>query len=500
MNAQLPTALYSAEQTRQLDAAAIAHEGISGIVLMKRAGRALFETVLEQWPATQEWLVLCGAGNNGGDGYVVAALAALKKHKVAVFSLTDPAELTGDAKRAYEFAVQEGVTIETFNGLEASNRVHSNTVIVDALLGTGLKGAVREAFMPAIEWINQQTVPVISADIPSGLCANTGRTAGLAVRATLTMTFIGLKPGLLTGRGPALVGKLFFSNLGVPAEVYTQFSPVAERINFAELELTLPAREGDAHKGRFGHLLVVGGDKGFGGAAILAAEAACYSGAGLVGLATQAEHISAALVRRPEVMAVGVPSGQELEPYLERPNAFVVGPGLGRSPWSEQMLQQVIQANKPSVFDADALNILAQGRLRLPVEYQQHVLTPHPGEAARLLGCNVSDIEADRLDAVRRLQQAYGGVVVLKGAGTLITDGHRVLLANVGNPGLAKGGTGDVLSGLIGSLLAQGLSPLDAAQLGVCLHGAAADCAVSETGLAGLLASELLPFVRELLT
>lgn len=499
MNASLPTALYSASQTRQLDSYVIEQLGVAGIVLMKRAGRVIFDSVLKQWPQTEQWIVLCGAGNNGGDGYVVAALAAQKKYKAVVFSVTDPAELKGDAKRAYDFAVQEGVLVHRFNALEASNTVTAGTVIVDAMLGTGLKGAVTEPFVAAIEWVNQQPVPVVAADIPSGLSADTGATLGAAVRASLTTTFIGLKPGLLTARGPALTGVLHFSDLAIPVEAYAQCTPVAERIDLAQLDCSLPARDADAHKGRFGHLLVIGGDCGLGGAAILAAEAASFSGAGLVGLATQASHVTAALVRRPEVMSVGVPSGQELEPYLERPTAFVVGPGLGQTPWSEQMLQQVIQASKPTVIDADALNILAMGRLRLPVEFQQHILTPHPGEAARMLGCTVNDIEADRLDAVRRLHQAYGGVVVLKGAGTWITDGHRYLLANVGNAGLAKGGTGDVLSGVMGALLAQGLKSLDAAQLAVCLHGAAADLTVEETGKIGLQASELIPYVRELL-
>jgi hydroxyethylthiazole kinase-like uncharacterized protein yjeF len=274
--------------------------------------------------------------------------------------------------------------------------------------------------------------------------------------------------------------------------------PAARRVHLTQLLDLIPEREQDAHKGHFGHVMVIGGELGYGGAAILAAEAAAMSGAGLVSLASRAEHVLPALVRRPELMAVGVASGQELERYLARPTHLVVGPGLGRTPWSEQMLQQAIKSDLPLVLDADALNILAEGRLTLP-EHGRWVLTPHPGEAARLLGISTAEVQQNRMQAVMRLQQTYGGVVLLKGAGTLIHDGHETWLAKVGNPGLATAGSGDVLSGLIGSLMAQGLPPAEAAQLGVCLHGDAADLAVEETGMAGLQAGELLPYIRELL-
>lgn len=499
MTDQLPTALYRAAQIRQMDAAAVELQHLSGITLMKRAGRALFDAARRTWPERRKWLVLAGSGNNAGDGYVVAALAAERKLPVMVLWVSDPRELKGDALKAYEYAVREGVAIEPFNGLEPDHWRSEETLLVDALLGTGIKGPVREAFIPAIEWLNQQKAPVISADIPSGLCADTGVTLGTAVRAALTVTFVALKAGLFTGRGPALTGKLVFDDLGIPEDVIRAHTGCAQRIDLRLVEERPPTREADAHKGRFGHLLVVGGDHGFGGAALLAAEAALWCGTALVGLATRAEHVTAALVRRPELMALGVPSGQELAPWLEKPGCFLVGPGLGQSPWSEQLLQQVLGTLKPLVLDADALNILARGRLRVNPEASTYVLTPHPGEAARLLDCAVGDIEADRFAAVERLQQTYGGVVVLKGAGTLICDGRGVYLASVGNPGLAKGGSGDVLAGVIAALLAQGLAPSAAARLGVCVHGAAADLLVEDTGVAGLLPSELAPYLRELL-
>jgi hydroxyethylthiazole kinase-like uncharacterized protein yjeF len=487
--------LYSADQVRELDRRAIVDEGISGAVLMKRAGRAAFEHACLTWPEVRTWVVLCGAGNNAGDGYVFAALAAQKQHSVTLYHLCPPDQLKGDAKAAADYALQESVPMRAF---EPSLAPPTDAVLVDALLGTGLHGAVRPDYAAAIDWINRAALPVLALDLPSGLYASTGAAAQMAVEADQTVTFIGNKLGLVTGRGPALAGQVTLSDLQVPPQIYDQLPPVAQRVHLTQLLPLLPKRKADAHKGDFGHVMVVGGELGFGGAAILAAEAAAFSGAGLVSLTTRSEHVTAALVRRPELMALGVASGQELEPHLSRPSHLVIGPGLGRTPWSEQMLQQVLKSGQPLVLDADALNILAAGRLTLP-QQGQWVLTPHPGEAARLLGIGTAEVQQDRPAAVVRLQQKFGGVVLLKGAGTLICDGTRTLVAGAANPGLATGGSGDILSGLIGGLMAQGLSPLDAAALGVCLHSEAAALAVEETGVAGLQASELLPYIRELM-
>lgn len=496
MAASLTNNLYSGEQTREVDRRAIHQQGIPGAVLMKRAGRAAFEHARQIWPKNRHWRVICGGGNNAGDGYVFAALAAQRQDCVEIFFLCPPEQLKGEALAAYQYARQEGVPMTSFDA--ATDDADGEYVLVDALLGTGLRENVRSEIRAAIEWINSKTAPVLALDLPSGLCGSTGAELGCAVRATETITFIAPKIGLFTGRGPALCGHVALADLQLSDAIFSGIQPVARRISLPELLELLPHREADAHKGLFGHVMVIGGERGYGGAAILAAETAAATGAGLVSLATRHDHVTAALARRPELMAIGVPSGQELEPYLERPTVLVVGPGLGQTPWSEQLLQQALQSGRPLVLDADALNILAQGRLPLP-SHQKWVMTPHPGEAARLLGCSTAEVQRDRLSAVKRLQQKFGGVVVLKGAGTLIASGDEVLLAKVGNPGLATGGTGDVLSGLIGSLLGQGLSPLDAAQFGVCLHGDAADLAIEETGTAGLMASELVPYIRELL-
>lgn len=492
----LPEDLYRAEQVRELDRCAIEEHGISGIHLMKRAGRAAFTALLERWPEPEQITVLCGAGNNGGDGYVIAALAAQRRIPVTVIYVADPDKLQGDARTAYEFARREGVIMQPLQESQGFSGV-----VVDAMLGTGLQGEVREPIQQAIDWLNKSGQPVLAVDIPSGLCADTGRALGVAVKADVTVSFIGLKQGLLTGRGPALTGELLFADLSVPAEVFRSQIANVERLQLSRLLKQLPDRDGDAHKGNFGHVMVIGGDSGFAGAAAMAGEASARMGAGLTSVATRPEHVSPIIARRPELMVLGVSSGQELEAFLDRPSVLVLGPGLGHTPWSEQMLKQAVTSGLPMVLDADGLNLLAEGRV-IPNTSQRDnwILTPHPGEAARLLGCTTSEVQKDRFASAQQLQKRFGGTVLLKGAGTVIAAADGSLsVANVGNPGMASGGMGDVLSGVIGGLLAQGLEPCAATKLAVCLHGTAADLAADENGQRGLLATDLLPFLRQLL-
>ena len=497
-NGLYTSALYTAEQVYALDAAAIA-SGIPSIQLMKRAGRAAFELLVERFPAAEQISIYCGAGKNGGDGYVLAALAAQRLLPVQIIQLTAPEKLTGEARQAYEFALQEGVPMTPF----AQAVAPVTGVIVDALLGIGLRGAPSDEFAQAIEQINHSRLPVLALDIPSGLNADTGAVAGAAVQASLTLSFIALKRGLLTGRGAALSGELVLANLDVPAATYDAVSPCAERLVLSELTELLAPRAADAHKGDFGHVMVIGGDTGFGGAALMAAEAAARTGAGNVSVATRPEHLAAILARRPEVMACGVVSGQELEPLLTRPTVLVVGPGLGRSPWSEQMLQQAVKSGLPLVLDADALNILAEGRVVPAAKHQQHspwLLTPHPAEAGRLLGITTAEVQADRFAAVRALSERYNASVILKGAGSLIAADDGVIgVVTDGNPGMASGGMGDVLSGILGALMAQGLTAADAARLGAVVHACAADLAAEDQGQRSLLATDLIPYLGQLL-
>lgn len=483
--------LYTASNVRELDRRAIEDHEIPGIALMKRAGKAAFLALLARWPNPASITVLCGGGNNGGDGYIIAALAQQQGFAVTIWQLAPEEKLSGDARRAWQFACQEGVAMAPFTG-QLNGK---DGVIVDALLGTGVSGQVRESYARAITAINESPAQVLAVDVPSGLCSDTGAVRGEAVVADLTVTFIGIKCGLLTGRGPAYVGELLYRDLQVPALVFDTVPVVAERLKLATLMADLPLRKRDAHKGQFGYVLVIGGDEGFGGAAAMAAEAALRVGAGLVAVATRASHVAALLARRPELMVKPVESGQDLEPLLSAADILIVGPGLGRSSWSEQVLQQAIRSGLPMVVDADALNILSEGRLLAggDIDTSSWILTPHPGEAARLLSSTNVEIQSDRLAACRAVQQQYHGTVLLKGVGTLISDGGETLsLCPYGNPGMASGGMGDVLAGVIGGLWAQGLSAIKATQLGACLHGVAADQIADEFGERGMVATDLL--------
>ena len=369
-------------------------------------------------------------------------------------------------------------------------------MIVDALLGTGLDRGVEGRWAEVIRAVNRHRAPVISVDIPSGLSADSGAVLGEAVEAEVTVSFIALKQGLFTGEGPACCGQVLFDALGVPPKVYAREILSARRLDWLRQARHFTPRRRTAHKGHFGHVLVIGGNLGMSGAARLAAEAAARCGAGLVSLATRPEHASAVAAARPEIMAHGVLDAAGLDPLLERAKVIALGPGLGRDAWSYPLWQRALDSGLPLVLDADALNLLSLE----PIRRDDWVLTPHPGEAARLLGTNTSAIQCDRFAAAEDLQRRFGGTLVLKGAGTLIRSGaaRPVGVCSLGNPGMASGGMGDVLSGLIAGLIAQGLALEDAAEAGVCLHAAAADRAAVQ-GERGLLASDLLGGLRSLL-
>ncbi|MDP7144036.1 MAG: NAD(P)H-hydrate dehydratase [Pseudomonadales bacterium] len=481
----LPAPLYTAAAVRELDRLAIEDCGIPGITLMRRAGRVCFDRLLERWPDIQQLTLFCGGGNNAGDGYVIAGLAAQRGLATQVIWLSSPDKLTGDALRAYQWAVQFDLSLESFT----EETEIKGEVVVDALLGTGLTGPIREHYQAAINCINGSGKGVLAVDIPSGLNADTGTVLGGCVRADSTVTFIGLKQGLLTHFGAEMTGLLLFNDLEVPAEVYGQVEPSAYRLQLAGQLAQLQRRNRNAHKGQHGHLLVIGGDHGMAGAVSMASEAAARTGAGLVSVVTRPQHVAPLIARLPEIMVHGVNSRQQLEPLMDRFNCVVVGPGLGRSAWSEQMLQLVLNAGLPLVVDADALNLIAK---REPEQRENWLMTPHPGEAARLLGCQTEEIQRDRYQAVETLQAKYGGIMLLKGAGTLLREGAETSLCPYGTPGMAVGGMGDVLSGVFGGLLAQGLSLSQAAKLGVCLHSRAADLIANENGERGIMATDLM--------
>ncbi|MFL1517324.1 NAD(P)H-hydrate dehydratase [Pseudomonas prosekii] len=484
----LPDALYSAAQVRELDASLIA-AGTPGFELMQRAARATWRAMVRQWPTASELTVLAGHGNNAGDGYLVAVLAQRAGWQVRVLAVGEPQRLQGDAARAHAEALAEKVSIE--NG---SAQSELRGIILDALLGTGLTGEVREPYASVIAAINASELPVVAVDIPSGLCADTGRVLGGAVRADLTVTFIGLKIGLFTGDAADVVGELVFNDLHAEPQLLENAASTARRLNPGNLPR--PAhRAPTSHKGTFGHVLLIGGDRGFGGAILLSAQSALRSGAGMVSVATRSEHVPAALARIPEAMVLGTSSANQLMELLDKVSVLVVGPGLGQAAWGRSLLSAAANAPLPQVWDADALNMLAEQQVTLPKDC---VITPHPGEAARLLGISTAEVQADRAAAAHALSKKYTAVVILKGAGSLIAspDG-RLSLCHQGHPAMATAGLGDVLAGLVGALLAQGMQAFDAACLAVWLH-ANAGLQQGKFGR-GLAASDLIPAIRQLL-
>lgn len=485
----IPESIYLARQVREMDRIAIEEFGIPGYTLMQRAGEACFGLIQENWPDTGRIVVLAGTGNNGGDGYVVARLAQAAGMQVELIQSGDHTALRGDAKRAHDEYLDNGGSNTAFSG-----GLPECDLIVDALLGSGLTRPVEGEFAAAIRSMNAHPAPVLSADIPSGLDTDRGISLGDAVIAQATVTFVGMKLGLVTGAGRRYSGRIFFSDLRIPSEASRSMQPVCRTIDLAELPARIAPRRPDAHKGDFGHVLLIGGNHGMAGAVMLAAEAAARVGSGLVSVATVPQHAGVLSNACREVMVHGVEDPRELDRLAERATVIAIGPGLGMTRWAEDLFARVLELKLPMVLDADSLNLLA----REPVKKQSWVLTPHPGEAARLCGTTVQQIQQQRLQQVQILQQKYGGVCVLKGSGTLVASDQQVSVCTAGNPGMASGGMGDVLTGIVAGLLAQELGLYDAARLGVQLHARSADIAAQD-GMRGLLASDLFGPLRKLL-
>ncbi|MBB1199138.1 bifunctional ADP-dependent NAD(P)H-hydrate dehydratase/NAD(P)H-hydrate epimerase [Enterobacteriaceae bacterium 89] len=485
--ASIPHTVWAAEDLRRAEIEAADALGLTLYELMQRAGEAAFTLARDSYPSTKRWIILCGHGNNGGDGYVVARLAQAAGINVTLLAMESEKALPEEAAEAREAWLNAGGVIHS-SALEWPQDVD---LIVDALLGTGLTSAPREAVSHLIERANAHSAPVISLDIPSGLHAQTGATPGAVVLAEHTITFIALKPGLLTGKARDVTGTLHHHALGLERWLATQPTHI-QRIDASQLSQWLPPRRPTSHKGDHGRLVIIGGDHGTGGAIRMAGEAALRAGAGLVRVLTRPENIAPIVTARPELMVHEL-TAQALDESLGWADVVVIGPGLGQQAWGKQALRKVENSRKPMLWDADALNILAIN----PDKRHNRVLTPHPGEAARLLNCSVAEIESDRLLSAQRLVKRYGGVVVLKGAGTVIADEtHGFALVDAGNAGMASGGMGDVLSGIIGALLGQHLTPYDAACAGCVAHGAAADLLAARYGTRGMLATDLFCTLR----
>jgi NAD(P)H-hydrate epimerase len=451
---------------------------------MKRAGEAALRFLRTRFPVAHRIVVVCGAGNNGGDGYVLARFAQAAGLTVTTLAATAPEQLRGDARQAYEDLRASGGKIQPY----AAERLREGEVIVDALLGTGLRGAARAEIAGIIRDINGAARPVLAVDVPSGLDSDTGIPLGETLRADCTVTFVGLKTGLFIGDGPEFAGTVFFDDLEItPAEAGAP-PPRIERILESAIQQALPRRARSSHKGNFGRVLIVGAGVGMPGAVRLAGEACLRVGAGLVTVAVAPENVPAISAGRPELICLPLTDAEELKEPAEKADVIAIGPGLGRTPWARAALDAVLRFGKPLVVDADALNIIAESGARAHVDW---VLTPHPGEAGRLLGTETGAIQRDRLAALEHLVGRYCGTVVLKGAGTLVgAPGQTPALCERGNPGMATAGMGDVLTGTIAGILAQCRDPWLAARVGVLVHAMAGDAA-ARTGERGLLASDV---------
>ncbi len=484
----LPTKIYSVASVREIDRAAIEDHGIPGYTLMKRAGEAAVSAARIKFPDANRWQVICGSGNNGGDGYVVARLAARGGIVVSVLTLVDPDSLTGDAAKAYtDFAAEGGVLAMWAGELDGDAEL-----LVDAVLGSGLERDVDGAFADAVSAINAHPARVHAMDIATGIHGDTGAVMGCAVKADLTTTFVGLKAGLFLGNGPNFCGEISFAGLDIGDEARSGVEALYRRVDDDLLARTLPPRARGAHKGDFGHVLVVGGGPGMPGAARLCGEAALRSGAGRVSIATHPENAALIAATRPELMSHGLSSARELKALLAKADVVAFGPGLGQTEWARKLYDVLVKDERPAVWDADALNLLAGS----PGTAENRVITPHPGEAAKLLGIDTNEVQADRPAALRALSEQYGGVTVLKGAATLTcSDEDLPFVCTSGNPGMATAGMGDVLAGVIAALLAQGLSTATAATAGVEVHARAGDLA-AVAGERGLIASDVISALR----
>jgi ADP-dependent NAD(P)H-hydrate dehydratase / NAD(P)H-hydrate epimerase len=485
----LPVCLYSTAQVRALDAHAIETLGIPGYTLMKRAGEAALRYLRTRFPVAHRIVIVCGGGNNGGDGYVLARFGQAAGLTVATLAATPPDMLRGDARQAFEDLRASGAPVQLY----APQRLAEGEVIVDALLGTGLHGPAREEAARVIRDINDSGRPVLAMDVPSGLDSDTGMPLGETVRADCTITFVGLKTGLFIGEGPEFAGTVFFDDLEIAADPPQAPPARLERILEAAVQEALPRRARSAHKGDFGRVLLVGAGVGMPGAIRLAGEACLRVGAGLVTVAVAPENVAAISAGRPELICLPLADAAALTEAAQRADVIGIGPGLGRTPWARAALDRVLHSAKPLVVDADALNIIAESHA--PAR-ENWILTPHPGEAARLLGTDTREIQRDRLAALERLIARHGGTVVLKGAGTLVgARGRTPALCERGNPGMATAGMGDVLTGTIAGILAQCRDAWLAARVGVLVHAMAGDAA-ARTGQRGLLASDVTRELR----
>jgi len=507
--------LVTAAEIQQMDGETIRSFGIPGRVLMENAGRGVTRVLFDKFPATagRRLAVLAGRGNNGGDGFVVARYAAQRGLAVAVYLLATAGRVTGDARANLDLlGPLEVPVVEIPDGqslMERKTAMAHHDIWVDAVFGTGLNSDIRGHYRDAIDLINGFDRPVLAVDIPSGVNADNGQICGTCIRADATVTFAFPKIGHTVFPGRQYTGSLEIIDIGIPPHIADTVAPRQRLTTPADVTGSLVRRTPDAHKGDTGHLLVIAGSTGKTGAAVMTCEAAMRTGAGLVSLGAPRSLNAVLETMLVEVMTAPLPetgegalsqkAGDQIELLLPGKRCLAIGPGLGPADETGQLVRQLLRQCKiPMVIDADALNHIAGERALFEKLKAPAVLTPHPGEMARLTGLSTARVQRDRVSCAREFAVATGTIVVLKGAGTIIAtaDGH-IHVNPTGNPGMASGGMGDVLTGIIAGFIAQGISPEMAAVTGVYLHGAAADALASAGTPTGYLASEIMEQIPE---
>ncbi|RME45114.1 MAG: NAD(P)H-hydrate dehydratase [Deltaproteobacteria bacterium] len=504
--------LVTASVMRELDRTTIEEIGIPGVVLMENAGRGAVEVIRAHFPDRvregAQILLFCGKGNNGGDGFVIGRHLHNRGCRVRFLLFSPVEKVTGDARTNLEAARKMGLSIVEVTDRETLRKeedaVAGADLLIDALLGTGLTSELRDLYRAAVETMNQSATPVVAVDVPSGLHTETGRPLGAAVQADLTVTFGLPKVGEVVYPGAGYTGRLVTVDIGIPRERIEGVQTPYTLLEGSDLAPHLQKRPPDSHKGTFGHLLIVAGSEGMTGAAALAGEAAMRAGSGLVSVAVPRSLREIIEMKLTECLKIGLEESEpgvlgegavrQLTPHLHRCRATLLGPGLStRGEVPRVVVELIERAEHPMVIDADALNVLAGTLESLDVAKAPLILTPHPGEMGRLLRSSAARVQENRLSVARDFATRHGVILVLKGARTLIaTPEGEVFVNPTGNAGMASGGTGDVLAGMIGGFLVQGHPPCTAALLGVYLHGLAGDLAAEALGERSFLASDLL--------
>jgi len=500
--------VVSAQQMREIDRRAIEGYGIPGVVLMENAGLQVVRVLEQRFSplAHKKVAVIAGRGNNGGDGFVIARHLFNRRCQVKVYLLGRRDQIRGDARTNLEIISNMGLDIREIISLEELDDLSNFDLLIDAILGTGISSAVEGFYREVIDLMNDSHRPIISVDIPSGLSSDTGQLIGPSIKASITVTFGLPKISLLTYPAAKQVGELIVADIGLPRSLLEEEDIKVNLLTPGIVRGYIPSREPDAHKGDFGHLLIIAGSWGKTGAAAMAGQAALRAGAGLVTLALPKSLNLTMETTIPEVMTLPLPETTEgtidqrakerIYDFLDhtRIQVVVMGPGLTTHPSTSQLVRELVEElSLPVVLDADGINAICSYLHLLRGRKAPLIMTPHPGEMARLCELSVQEIQKDRLGIAQRFAQTHKVHLVLKGAISVIADEQGVLFLNpTGNPGMATGGMGDVLTGMVGSFIAQGWPLRESVNTAVYLHGLAGDLASQDLGPMGLTARDLI--------